>query len=109
MCYLSLCFCFMRSQRAGNDPEPANQQHQHHNGVEQSGGLKVDMHVSNHASQDEKRAACGKHPADCAFSIPEKDRDTEKHRNESDSEGVRAVEAPVWTNHAYLIREQVPS
>jgi len=45
----------VRPQRARNQPEPANEQDQHHQRVEKAGRPKIDAHVGDHARQNEKR------------------------------------------------------
>src|SRR5258707_14461740 len=44
--------------------EPADQQDQHDQRVEKGGRLKIDVHVGNHARQDEQGAGHGKQPSD---------------------------------------------
>jgi hypothetical protein len=65
------------------------------------------VHVGDDARQDEKGSASGKHPANLALSVPEEDGDAKEHWNERDPKGIRAVEAPVRSDHTDLVCDPV--
>ena len=48
--------------RAHDQSQSADQQHQHQQGIEKAGWLKVNMHVGDDAGQDEQRAAHDQQP-----------------------------------------------
>src|SRR5258708_18989045 len=99
----------MGLDRARDQSDSAHQQHQHHDGVEKAGWLKIDVHVANHARQDEKQTAAGKQPPDNASALPEKNADAEQQRYERNTERACAPQVPVGTDHAHLIEQEVAS
>jgi hypothetical protein len=97
----------MRAHRAGDHAQAADQQHQHDDGVEQAGRLKIDVHVGDHAGDDEQRAGRREQPADHAPAIEEQQPDADQHRDQGNAEGTSAIEAPVRSAYRDLIRQQV--
>ncbi|MGZ4888021.1 MAG: hypothetical protein ACXWBH_02500 [Candidatus Angelobacter sp.] len=78
----------MRAHGSCDQPQPSDQQDKHDESVEEGGGLKVNMHVGDHASQDEQRARGGEHPSDLAAPVEEQDSDAEQQRNKRNAEAV---------------------
>ena len=99
----------MGPDRAGDQPEPADQQDQHDESVEQSRRLKVDVHVGDHSCQDKKCSARSKQPAENVSSIPKENADPEQHRKQRNSESVGTVETPIGTDYVHLVREKIAS
>lgn len=84
----------MRTQAAGDETQATREQGQHHEGVEQAGGLEVDAEVHQDARQDDHRSRQGQDPAQPALAIEEQQADAEQQRNQGQAEAVVAEEAP---------------
>ena len=76
----------MREERAGDQAETTDEQHQHDEGVEEAGWAKVDVHVGDNTGEDEEGAREGQKPPGFAAAVPEEDTDPEKHGDERDAE-----------------------
>src|SRR5258708_26715675 len=96
----------MRHDGACDQPEAADQQHQHHHGFKEARRCKKNVHVGNHPSEDEERPRDGEHPSDNAAAVPEHNSDSKQHWQECNAKAVCAVEAPVRTNHLDLIGDE---
>ena len=66
----------MRDHRAGDQAESSDDQNQHDDRVEQTGWLKVDVQIGNHACQNKQKAAGREYPPDNASPIPEHQTDS---------------------------------
>ena len=75
----------MRAHRLGNESESTDQQNQHDQRMEQSRGLKIDMHVGDYAGQDKERAGCGKQPSNSAAAVKEQNGNAEQQRDQRDA------------------------
>src|SRR6266480_4583987 len=80
----------MRAQGAGDEPESADKEDQHDEGVEKTSGAKIDVHVGEHAREDEERTCKSENPARCAATVPEEQTHAEKHGDQGHAESVRA-------------------
>jgi hypothetical protein len=56
----------MRAQGAGDEAKSAGKEDQHDEGVEKTSGAKIDVHVGEHAREDEERTCKSENPARCA-------------------------------------------
>ena len=54
----------MRTHGFGDQPQSANQQDQHNQGIEKRLRPEIDVHVGDHAGQDEQRPGGGEQPSD---------------------------------------------
>jgi hypothetical protein len=97
----------MRAHGPRDQSQSADQQDQHDEGMKESGRLKIDMHVGDHASQDEQRPGGGEQPSDFAVAVEEQDTNAEQQRNKRDAKAVSAPEAPVRAHHGDLVGDQV--
>ncbi len=61
----------MRTERAGYQSQAAYEQHQHDDGVHQTGRLEVDMQVGNHAGKNKNRTRDRQQPSNDAAAVPE--------------------------------------
>lgn len=89
---------------ARNQSQSTSQQHQHGDGIEKAGRLKIDVHVGQHAGENEKCTGNGEQPANGAASIEEKQADPEDHGQECYAECIGSPEAPIGTRDRYLVR-----
>ena len=96
-----------RVEGTGDEAESANEQDQHDQSIEEAGGPKIDVHVGEHAREDEEGTGEGKNPAGRATTIPEKETYPEKHGDQRDSKGVSAEKTPEGTDNTDLIGEEV--
>jgi hypothetical protein len=99
--------CGLRHAR--EQPETPDKQDQRHDGIEKARRLEINVHVRNHAGEDEERTAGREQPTKRASAAPEQHADAHQHGNERDAESIGAVEAPVGAAHDYLIGHQVSS
>lgn len=97
----------MRVECAGDEAEAANEKNQHDESIEEAGGTKIDMHIGDNASKDEKRAGNGEEPAGGTTTVPEENANAQKHGHKSDAEGIRAKKTPKGTNDADLIGKKI--
>src|SRR6267378_4054439 len=97
----------MRAERAADEAESADEQDQHDESVEKTGGAKIDVHVGEHAREDEEGTGEGKKPAGRATAVPEEEAYAEKHGDQGDAESVRAKKTPEGADHADLIGEEI--
>ena len=97
----------MRAQRAGDEAKSADKEDQHDEGVEKTSGAKIDVHVGEHARENEERTCKSENPAGCAATVPEEQTHAEKHGDQGDAESVRAEKAPKGTDNADLIGQEV--
>ena len=97
----------MRLHRARDEAETSHEQNQHHERIEKARRLKIDVHVGDHARQNEKRPRGGEQPPDDAAAVPEQNGDAEQQREQGDAEGVGAPEAPTRPDHAHLIGQKI--
>ncbi len=95
------------AQGAGDEAESADEQNQHDESVEKTGGAEINVHVGEHAREDEEGTGEGKNPAGGAATVPEQEAYAEKHGNQGDAKSVRAEKAPEGTDNADLIGEEV--
>ena len=79
----------MRQDAARDEPETANEQHQHHNGVEEAQWPEEDVQIGKNSGEAEEQP------------------NAEEHGQKRDSEGVFAVEIPIGAHHGNLIDQQV--
>ncbi len=61
----------MSTQGAGDEAESADEQDEHDESVEKTGGPKIDTHVGEHAREDKEGTGEGKNPAGGAATVPE--------------------------------------
>ena len=99
----------MWPQRTRDQSQPSYEQDQHDHGIEQTRGLKVDVHVGDDARENEQRACNGKEPSDDALAIPEKNRYADQHGQQRDAETAAAPETPVRPNHGDLVGDEKAS
>jgi len=97
----------MWPEGSGDQAEAADEQDQHHQGVEEAGALEIDVHVGDHAGEDEERAGNGEKPADEAATVPEEQAHPEEHGHQRDTKRVRSVKTPVGARYAHLVRKKV--
>jgi hypothetical protein len=97
----------MRLEGTRDQPDAADEQDQHYDGVEKARWLKIDVQVGDYSRKNKKGPGNGKNPADYASTVPEEYAHTEQHGDEGDTEGVRSIEIPVGTDHADLIGQEV--
>ena len=97
----------MRAQGAGDEAKSADKEDQHDEGVEKTSGAKIDVHVGEHARENEERTCKSENPAGCAATVPEEQTHAEKHGDQGDAESVRAEKAPKGTDNADLIGQEV--
>lgn len=97
----------MRQDAARDEPETANEQHQHHNGVEEAQWPEEDVQIGKNSGEDEESAGDGQNPSNDAPAAPEEQPNAEEHGQKRDSEGVFAVEIPIGAHHGNLIDQQV--
>src|SRR5271165_4308353 len=99
----------MRPERSRNQDQPTDQQNQHHHGVEQAGGLKINVHVGDDARENKQRSSDGQQPSDDALAVPEQNPDAEQHGQKCDAETAASPKTPVRTYYAYLMRDEEAS
>src|SRR5438552_12470280 len=99
----------MGPHRTGDQAYASDQQDEHQESIEEAGGPKVNLHVGNHARQDEERAGDGKQPADPASTVKEQNSHAKEQRDERDAETVCPPEAPVRPGDGDLVGKQVSS
>src|SRR5450432_4547099 len=75
--------------------------------MEERGRLKVNVHVRDHAGQNEESAGGGEQPSDGAAAVEEKDTHAEQQRYERDTEAVGAPETPVRAEDGDLVGDKV--
>jgi hypothetical protein len=97
----------MGAEGAGDEAESTDEQDQHDEGVEETGGPKIDTHVGEHSREDEEGSGDGKNPASGATAVPEQQADAEEQGDQSDSKGVGTEKAPKGADNADLVGEEV--
>jgi hypothetical protein len=97
----------MRPQRPRNQPKPAHQQNQHHQSIEQARRSKINAHVGDHASQNEKRTRRRYNPPRHASPVPKQNPHAQQHRHQRNPKCVRPVKTPVRPHHTHLIRQKI--
>ena len=97
----------MRAHRPGNEPQSANQQYQHHQRLEQSRGLKIDMHIGDHAGQDKERTRGGEQPSNGAAAVKEQNGNAEQQRDQRNAKTIGAPETPVRTHDGNLVGDEI--
>ena len=95
--------------RARDERQSTDQEHQHQDGIKETGRLEIDVHVGNYAGQDKQRTAHGQYPAESASSIEEDDSEPEQHRDERNTERITAPEIPIRSHHVHLVGEEISS
>src|SRR6266851_5569365 len=73
-------------RQAREQCKATNEQNEHHERIEQARRLKINVHVHNHAGEDEKRTPSREQPTEYASAAPEKHGDADLHGNECDAE-----------------------
>ena len=97
----------MGQERTGDQSQAPNEQDEHHQGVEQAGRLKINVHVGDYAGEDEERAADSENPSHRAPALPEQNCDSKQHGNQRDSKAVCPPHVPIRTDDAHLIGKQI--
>lgn len=99
----------MRSQRSQNQHKSSDQHNQHHQRFEKRRRLKVDVHVGQDTREDEQGSAYGQQPPNDALPIPEKNPDTEQHRQKRNAETAPTPETPIRTDYANAMGDEKSS
>src|ERR1035437_6096590 len=99
----------LRAEGARNQTQAPGEQDQHDHGIEEAGGLKIDVQVGDHAGQNEERPAGGEQPPDGVAPAKEQDADADQHWQKGDAESIGAVKAPIGTADQNLVGEEVAS
>src|SRR5271165_3004055 len=81
----------VRLEAASNQAESANEENQHHDGVEEAERLEIDMEIGNDAGENKERAGNGEKPPGDAAPAPEQDADAEEHGQEGDSKSIVSI------------------
>src|SRR5258707_607861 len=97
----------MGPDRACDQPESSDEQYQHDERIEKGRRLEIDVHVGDHAGQNDERASQTQQSSDKASAVPKQNPDTDQHGQECDTESVCTVKAPVRADHTYLIRKEI--
>src|SRR5260370_19385467 len=93
----------MRHDGACDQPEAADQQHQHHHGFKEARRCKKNVHVGNHPSEDEERPHDCEHPSGNPAALPKHYSDSKQYSQECKTKAVCPPEPPVRNNHLDLI------
>ena len=71
-----------RSQRARHQPQAANQEDQHTQCVEQTGGAEINVQVGENAHENNRCASHGQQPAEYGTPIEEEEANPEQQGQE---------------------------
>jgi hypothetical protein len=94
-------------ERAGHQSKPRREQSQHHNDVEQTRVLKVDLKIGENAYKDDHGSAAGENPSGYRAAIEEQKSQPDHQRKKRQPESVRSPPAPVAAGDLYLVHYQV--
>ncbi len=97
----------LRLQRPCNEAEPAREEHQHHQRVEQARGLDVDAQVRQDPEKDDQGPPRREDPAEPAPAVVEERPRPHDEGQEREAERVPAEDAPEAGGHGHALGEEV--